>query len=752
MTITTATFHVSALDCPEELLLIEKGLARLRGIAELTPDYLNRRLRVQFDLETLDAGQIAQRLREIGFPGELVSTTDAGGTASEPRAAANRAAPEVTAEAGARHGGAARRIRATTLAGGLLLVAAAIVRFTMGQATFSADALAVAATLVAGLSVVSAAWRAVKLGALDMNALMTLAAGGALATGDYFEAATAMFLFGISLWLEGTSLDRARRAVRGLVEMVPPVAHQLEIHGVRDVPAAGLRPGDRVLVKPGERIPCDGTVERGASSVNQAPITGESLPCDKQQGDAVYAGTLNGEGSLEVTADRTGDESTLAHVARLVEQAQQSRSPTERFVDRFARRYTPAVIALALVVAALPPWLATWGIAWAAAHPAGEWLHRGLVLLVIACPCALVISTPLTIVCGLHAAARRGMLIKGGQFLEQAGRIDCIAFDKTGTLTIGRPDVVAVVPSPGHTEADVLQTAAALEGHSEHPLAQAIVSAARRRGMTWEEPTDFAAVRGFGVEGKWNGATWHVGSPRFFMDRQLADVDAVRAFVRDATAALPATVALVGSSGLLVGAVLLADPPRPDARAAIAALRRLGVRRVALLTGDAEAVAAHVAKAVGIDDWRADLLPEDKVSWVRRLAAEHPRLAMVGDGVNDAPAMAAASIGIALGTQASDAALETADVAVLSPHVYRLVDLVRLGRRTRRLLAENIALALTLKLGVLALAVFGPVELARLWLAVAADVGASLLVIGNGMRLLRERGGWWQSLSDAPAR
>jgi len=734
---TLATFHVPALDCPEELLLIEKGLGRLHGIADLTPNYLNRRLRVEFDPAQVDVDQIAGRLREIGFPGELVSTTGSGGTASEPRATADRAAPAAGAVAGRSHGGAIRRIRATTQVGGLLLVAAAVVRFTMGHASAASDAMAIVATLVAGVSVARAAWRAVKLRALDMNALMTLAAGGALATGDYFEAATAMFLFGVSLWLEGASLDHTRRAVRSLVEMVPLLAHQIETGSVRDVPAANLRPGDRLLVKPGERIPCDGTVQRGESSVNQAPITGESLPCDKQPGDAVYAGTLNGEGSLEVKADRTADESTLAHVARLVEQAQQSRSPTERFVDRFARRYTPAVIALALTVAALPPLLATWGVAWTLTHQSDEWLHRGLVLLVIACPCALVISTPVTIVCGLHAAARRGILIKGGQFLEQAGRIDCIAFDKTGTLTTGRPEVVDVVPVAGRTELDVLGAAAALESHSEHPLAQAIVAAARQRGLTWDEPTGFAAVRGFGVEGELNGATWHVGSPRFFIDRRLADGDAVRTFVRDATAATPATVALVGSSGVLVGALLLADPARADAAAAIAELRRLGVRRIVLLTGDAEAVAANLSKAVGIDDWRADLLPEDKVSQVRRLATEHPRLAMVGDGVNDAPAMAAASMGISLGTRASDAALETADVAVLSPHVGRLVDLVRLGRRTRRLLAQNIGLALTLKLGVLVLAVLGPAELARLWLAVAADVGASLLVIGNGMRLLR---------------
>jgi Cd2+/Zn2+-exporting ATPase len=731
---SAATFQIAALDCAEELLLIEKGLGSVRGVAKLTPDYLNRRLHVEFDPTRLDATRIAERLREIGFPGQLVCSTDGDG-AADFRAAADASEPSPVQSVPT----LSRRIRATTLGGGLLLTAAACVHLAAGHASFIGDLLAVAATLVAGAPVARAAWRAVKLRALDMNALMTLAACGALATGDSLEAATAMCLFGLSLWLEGASLDRARRAVRSLVEMVPPLAHRLEADGICDVTAAELRPGDRVLVKPGERIPCDGTVKRGTSSVNQAPITGESVPCDKQPGDQVFAGTLNGESSLEVTADRTAAESTLAHVARLVEQAQQSRSPTERFVDCFARRYTPAVIALAIAVAALPPLLAALGVEWAAAHPAGEWLHRGLVLLVIACPCALVISTPLTIVCGLHAAARGGMLVKGGQFLELAGRIDCIAFDKTGTLTTGRPEVVGVIAAPGQSEVEVLRTAASLESHSEHPLAQAIVAAAHQRRLAWDEPNGLTAVRGFGVEGNLHSATWHIGSPRYFIDRQLADAGDVRRFVDDVTAATPATLALVGSAGRLVGGVLLADPARSDAADTIAALRRLGVRRVVLLTGDSEAVARQMAAKVGIDEFRADLLPQDKVAEVRRLAAEHPRLAMVGDGVNDAPAMAAAAMGIALGTQASDAALETADVAVLSPHIGRVADLVRLGHRTRELLAQNITLALALKVGVLALAVAGPAELARLWLAVAADVGASLLVIANGMRLLRHR-------------
>jgi len=712
----SATFEIPALDCSEELSLIRKGLNQLDGISQLHPDYLNRRLRVEFDAERLDAARVRLRIEEIGFSARLL--------AGEEAARRERPAPETAS------------VRWSTVGGGVLLAAAAAVYGLTSASSAWSAALAIAATVTAGFSVARAAWRAVRLKTLDINALMTLAATGAIATGDYFEAATAMFLFGVSLWLESYSLMRARRAVRSLIELSPPTAHRFEQGQLRDVPAADLQPGDRVLVKPGERLPVDGRVESGASAVNQAPITGESVPVEKQPGDPVFAGTINGEGAIEVLVDRPAADSTLARIARLVDQAQQSRSPTERFVDRFARSYTPAVIALALAIAALPPLLAHWGVAWAAIHSPGEWLHRGLVLLVIACPCALVISTPVTIVCGLRFGASRGMLIKGGQFLEQAGLVDCVVFDKTGTLTLGKHEVQKIIPAEGEAADDVLRAAAALESRSEHPLAQAVVAAARDRGLEWKEASDVAALRGAGVEGRLEGRMHYVGSGRLFRERGVpgAPLDGQAPGEGDAQ---PATCALVGSSEKMLGSILLADPPRPDAAAAIAELKRAGVRPLVMLSGDRAAVAGAMAERLGLDQSYADLLPADKLQHVQRLMAEHPRLAMVGDGVNDAPALAAAAIGIAFGSQASDVALEAADVVLMSPHLRRLGELLRLGRRCRRILWQNIGISLALKAAVLLLALAGPDQLAKLWLAVAADVGASLVVISNGMRLLR---------------
>lgn len=721
----SATFEIPALDCSEELSLIRKGLSQLEGVADLYPDYLNRRLQVAFDADRLDAARVARKIEEIGFSVLPATTQDA------------RQADRRTQETAP--------VRWFTVAGGVLLAAAAAVYgLTPASAAWSAT-LAVAATFVSGLNVARAAWRALRLKTLDMNALMTLAAAGALATGDYFEAATAMFLFGVSLWLESYSLARARRAVRALVELSPPMAHRYEDGDVHDVPAADLQPGDRVLVRPGERLPVDGYVEHGASAVNQAPITGESVPVEKQPGDQVFAGTINGEGALEVRAARAAADSTLAAIARLVDQAQQSRSPTERFVDLFARRYTPAVIALALAIAVAPPLLARWGVAWAAVYSPGEWLHRGLVLLVIACPCALVISTPVTIVCGLRFAASRGMLIKGGQFLEQAGLVDCIVFDKTGTLTMGRHELVEVVSADGVSPDEVLRTAAALESHSEHPLARAVVAAARQRGLQWNEPADVSALRGVGIEGRIDGIMHYVGSARLFRERGLpgapldgeADGDAIADSMEKNSAATPATCALVGSSERLLGSLWLADPPRSDAAETIAELKQAGVRPLVMLSGDRKAVAQAMTERLGLDETYAELLPADKVEHVRGLMHEHPNLAMVGDGVNDAPALAAAAVGIAFGSQASEVALETADVVLMSPHLRRLAELLRLGRRCRRVLWQNIGISLALKGAVLLLALAGPDELAKLWLAVAADVGASLVVISNGMRLLK---------------
>lgn len=721
----THTFVIPALDCPEEYALIDKGLGQLPGVQGTAPDYLGRALRVEFDPTAVDVPAIEGQLKQIGFP-------------SQPRAASDSRAfvDSLTVTP----------VRWTTvLSGGLLALAGVLYALRLPELWLVS--LLIASTAISSWHVARAALRALRLRAIDMNVLMTIAAVGAVATGEYFEAATAMFLFAVSLWLEGHTLSRARQAVRSLVQLTPATAHRLCSHGqhvaqldvacghadhqhVIDIHPREIQIADLLLVRPGERIPVDGVVAAGASAVNEAPITGESIPVDKQIRDPLFAGSLNGEGTLELRATRTADESTLAHVARLVEQAQAARSPTERFVDKFARYYTPAVVALALLIAFAPPLLATLGLEWLATIPAGEWLHRGLVLLVIACPCALVISTPVTIICGLHQATRYGLLVKGGEFLERAAKLRCIAFDKTGTLTEGRPELIEVRALAGGDSNQVLRIAAALEAASEHPLAAAIVAAARQQGWPASRAQGVTTVRGAGVEGQVDGADCFVGSVGYAM--KVAGIAELPTELRQGCDGL--TAAVVGRDRQLLGAIYLADKPRGDARLSISELRRLNVESVVMLTGDSRATADRIGTSLGVDHIHAELLPQEKVRVVQKLVDEFDSVAMVGDGVNDAPALAASRLGIALGMQASDTALETADVVSLSPHLGRVPQLIRLGRRTRDILSQNIAFALSIKLGVLLLAAVG---LGTLWAAVIADVGASMLVVFNGMRLLQ---------------
>ncbi|MBX7166403.1 MAG: cation-translocating P-type ATPase [Pirellulales bacterium] len=714
----SAEFHIPAMDCPEELALIDRGLRPVGGIETVRADYLNRTLTVDFDGALTTREVLAAKLAAIGFPATVVDLQVLN--------------PSPTAHP-------LWRRRATIASGLLLLIAAALVPFGEPAVAVS-HALAIAAAVVAGIPVARAGWRAIRLGALDMNALMTLAAAGAIALGDYFEAAAAMFLFGVALWLETYSLDRARSAVQSLVAYQTPVAHRRTAHGWEDCPAAEVAVGEEIAVRPGERLPLDGQVVAGTSSVNQAPITGESLPVDVAPGSSVFAGSLNGEGALEIRATREAHDSTLAHISRLVSQARAERSPTARFVDKFARIYTPVVIALAVFVALVPPLAATFIADLAAAPGWSEWLHRGLVLLVIACPCALVISTPVTLVCGLNRSARMGALVKGGEHLERLARLTAMAFDKTGTLTTGEPCVVHLAAVSPCGADEVLRAAAALEQHSEHPLAAAIVREARHRGLPIDAAADMQAFRGLGIAGRVAGASWLVGNRRLLAERGIEIEPAEEATARGAaqaadTSVAAATEVYVCRENRLAGILTLSDVARGDAAPALAELRQLGVRHLALLSGDRAAVVQRLANELGIDEIDAELLPADKVTRVRQLAQTHRDLAMVGDGVNDAPALAAAPVGIALGAQASATALETADVVLMTPRLDKLPELVCLARQMRAILRQNIGFALGVKAAVLALSAAGA---GTMWLAVAADVGASLTVIGNGMRLLRQ--------------
>jgi len=595
-----------------------------------------------------------------------------------------------------------------------------------GQAMPWPEIVAYALAVVFGARfVLVKAWYAARSLRPDIHLLMTIAVAGAIGIGEWFEAATVTFLFALSLLLESWSIGRARRAIATLLDLAPPVVRVKREAGEEEVIAAeDVTIGSRFVVRPGERIPLDGDVVAGASSVNQAPITGESMPVSVEPGAPVFAGTINGEGALEAESTRAAQDTTLARIIRLVEAAHGRRARAEQWVERFARIYTPAVILLALAVFLLPPLLA--GASW------DDWFYRALVLLVIACPCALVISTPVSVVSALAASARQGVLVKGGVYMEQPARLRAIAFDKTGTLSLGAPRVEAVVPLNAHTETELLERAAALEARSAHPLARAILDAAEQRGIAPAPVEDAQVLPGKGVSGRFRGTPFWLGSHRYLVERgqETADVAAqAEDLARDGN-----TVVLIGNDDHVCGLIAVADAVRPEARSALSALRAAGVVRLVMLTGDNRATAEAIGRAVGVDEVRAELLPEDKVAAVERLVESYGAVAMVGDGVNDAPAMARADIGIAMGAIGSDAAIETADIALMTDDLSRLPWLVGHSRRTLAVIRQNVVFSLAVKA---AFVVFTFAGVASLWAAIAADVGTSLLVVANAMRLLR---------------
>lgn len=493
---------------------------------------------------------------------------------------------------------------------------------------------------------------------------------------------------------------------------------------VRERPIEDVPLGSTVLVRPHDRIPLDGTVLKGISSVNEAPITGESVPVSKQPGDEVFAGTINEDGTLEFEVIREACDTTLARIVHMIEEASSRRAPSEQWVETFARYYTPTMLALAVGIALLPPLLFT--LSWS------DWFYRALVLLVIACPCALVISTPVSIVSALTAAARHGVLVKGGRYLEAFVHLKVLALDKTGTLTHGRPVVQQIVALNGHSEDEVLQRAAAMEGHSQHPLARAILNRAHERGIAVAPAENYRVLSGLGAEGEFGGRPFWIGSHRLMHDAGAETPDIHEQAVRLEDAGH--SVVALGNEEHVCGLIGVADEVRRGVAETIAAVKRSGVRHVVMLTGDNTETARAVAGIVGVDEFRAELLPPDKLREVESLRDKYGPVAMLGDGVNDAPAMAAADVGIAMGAIGSDAAIETADVALMADDLAKLPWLVHHARRTLRIIKENITFALGLKLLFVVLTFLG---MASLWLAIAADTGATLLVILNALRLLR---------------
>lgn len=579
----------------------------------------------------------------------------------------------------------------------------------------------------------SITWRralvSLKARMLDMNVLMTVAVIGAAAIGEWQEGATVIFLFALGGWLEARALVRTRRSIRDLVDLTPAQA-RIRRGGLEVLmPPEEVRPGDTLVVRPGERVALDGTIEKGASALDEAAITGESVPVEKTEGASVFAGSLNTTGLLEIRVTVLSEDTTIARIVHMVEEAQATKAPAQRLVDRFSRWYTPTVVGLALALAVVPPVVGTlldasWG-------GFGEWFYRALVLLVVSCPCALVISTPVAVVSAITRATRDGMLIKGGAFLELAAKTRAIAFDKTGTLTLGRPSVASVHADDSDA---LVQIAASLEANSNHPLAAAVTRYAVERGITPLPVEDLEELPGRGVGGRLRDAHVRVVSPAF-----AAEIAPVPAALIDAIAAEETagrTVLVVVEATTVLGYVAVADEVRPEAASALAALRSSGMEHLVMLTGDNERTASGVAAAVGVTAHKARLLPEDKTAAVRELKERYGVVAMVGDGVNDAPALAAADIGIAMGAAGSDTAIETADVALMRDDLSALPGFFALGRRTTAIITQNVVVSIAIKFVVLVLAFAG---LATLWMAVFADTGVALLVIANSLRLVRKR-------------
>ncbi|MEO5913913.1 MAG: heavy metal translocating P-type ATPase [Luteolibacter sp.] len=591
-----------------------------------------------------------------------------------------------------------------------------------------------AATLAGGLLVFPAAWGALRKLRLDINVLMAVAVIGAWLIGQGAEAASVVFLFALSELLESWASGRARKAVDSLLKLSPPTAIVRNADGTeQEFPVAEVAVDREILIRSGSRIPLDGEVVSGNSTVNQAPITGESLPVEKKSGDPVYAGTVNGEGSLIVRVTKPASESTLARIIQLVGEAEENKPPTQRFVDRFAAVYTPAVFAIAIFVALVPPLL--FGQAWL------FWIYRSLVLLVISCPCALVIATPVSIVSGLTSLARRGVLVKGGVHLESVGKLRALAVDKTGTITLGKPQVVAVISRSDLSDDEILARAASINAHSEHPLAVAIVEAAHSRNLTIPATVGYASVTGRGATASIAGHPHFIGNHRMAHDTGLCgpEIEAVLATIEEKGQSLAVLghAPHDGCAGEILGIIAIADTLRPEVTEALRLIHAAGVEKVIMLSGDNQRTASAIAKQAGIDEAIGDLMPEQKVEHVRKLVSQYTNVGMIGDGVNDAPALAVATVGFAMGAIGSDTAIETADIALMKDDLTRVAETIRVGRRTLAIIRFNVAFALGIKAVVLTLAFMG---YAGLWLAILADTGATLLVILNSLRLLGKSG------------
>ena len=698
------TFRVQGMDCSEEVAAIERALKPISGVLGVRANLVASTVTVYHDGSARSA-KLIETINKSGVRVQMDETRSNGG----------------------------RVPLASCLVGtsGLFAGIGIALQWLGLKETLWPDVAFTIAIIAGGALVFPKALRSLKTFSLDMNVLMTVAVIGAVTIGEHAEGAAVAFLFSLSELLESWSVGRARRAIQALMRLAPDTALVKRGSNFREVPAEEVAVGETILVKPGQKVPLDGTVLGGSSAIDQAPITGESMPVEKKPGDTVFAGTINGEGSLEIQTTKAAGDTTLARIIKMVEVAQQQKAPAQRFVDVFAKYYTPAVMIIALLVGLVPPLL--FGVGWM------DWIYRALVLLVIACPCALVISTPVSVISGLTAMARRGVLIKGGAYLEALGGLRVLAVDKTGTITEGKPRVFEVLPFDSVQAADVLRIAAAIDAHSTHPLAQAVVRHAEELTVAFDPAENYQAKTGRGAEATIAGHAYFVGNHRFAhelgvcsekLETMLAEIEA------DSK-----SVVVVGHrphancKGEVLGVLTIGDAVRPNAAEAVRLLHVFGIRKIVMLSGDNTRTANAIAKQAGIDEVQGDLLPEQKIEQIRKLAANFGSVGMIGDGVNDAPALAAANVGIAMGAAGTDTAIETADVALMRDDLLMVSEAIRLGRRTLGVIRFNIAFAVGIKAVFLVLALLGHTTL---WLAVLADTGATILVIFNALRLLRQ--------------
>lgn len=701
------TLTVAGMDCAEEVALLERVLRPVPGVQEMRVNLIAGQITVAHD-DSIDAGKLIEAIAPTGLKASLPNEAHEHGDAMD---IVKR-----------------RRLLSVAIAG--VLTGCGLVLQWSGFSGWPEHAIFAMAIVAGGWFIVPKALFALRQLAPDMNLLMLVAVVGAIFIGQWSEGAVVTLLFGLSELLEAFSLQRARRAIGALLKLTPETALVKRGETFVEAPATQVRVDEIITVKSGARIPLDSLITSGASSVNQAPITGESMPVEKKAGDILFAGTINGEGYLEAKVTKAAGDSMLARIIKLVGEAQAQKAPSQRFVDTFARYYTPAVMVAALLVWLLPPLIA--GGVWSV------WFYRALVLLVIACPCALVISTPVSIVSGLTAMARRGVLIKGGAHLESLGKLRALALDKTGTLTTGQPKVLRVVTLNGKTESEILRIAAAIDTHSGHPLARAVLSAAEEQQVAIARSTSYFERTGRGAEAHLDGHEYFVGNHRF--NHELGTCSPEIEKMLGEIERQGQSVVIVGHkphancTGEVLGILAIGDPIRPQAKEALRALHRVGIEKVVMLSGDNQNTANTIAKQTGIDEAHGDLLPDDKIKHVRELTAQYHHVGMIGDGVNDAPAMAAATVGIAMGKAGTDTAIETADMTLMQDDLGKVAEAIHLGKRTLRIIQFNIAFALGLKALFLVLALSGH---ASLWMAIMADTGATLLVILNALRLLR---------------